>query len=132
MTDARERYLRIQAELGGAEVILRKTGEVAASDGQVVSRSDGPTVSQSDSQPPKRDWRKDAPGIPGPGLTITSPASTDLLSGPPPFASLDEVALECDPFEEAGSFLTVRTRKVRTDGLRRRAREGRCAAAISA
>ena len=92
MSDARERYLRIQAELGGSDVILTRQVETIRSDGPSVSPSDGPAVSSSDAATAKRDWRKDAPPIPGPGLTITSPASADLLSGAPSFASLDEIA----------------------------------------
>ncbi|HKP28271.1 MAG TPA: uracil-DNA glycosylase [Gemmatimonadales bacterium] len=87
MTDDRERYLRIQAELGGPEVVLRMDSVRLP-----VSPSTPPDQSVSPGVRPKKDWRTDAPPIPGPGLTITSPASTDLLSGPPPFESLDEIA----------------------------------------
>ena len=94
MTDARERYLRIQAELGGPEVVLSGASTPARAEptDETVRRSDGQTVRLSDGQTARRDWRKDAPPIPGPGLTITSPASADLLSGPPPFETLEEIA----------------------------------------
>ena len=105
MSNARERYLRIQAELGGPEVVLTRDTDRPPAREPVPpeqphepepsnGRSDGQTVRPSDGQTAKRNWRSDAPAIPGPGLTITSPASTDLLSGPPPFASLDEIAFE--------------------------------------
>ena len=97
MSDALRRYLRIQAELGGAEVILSVSPTVQQSDRVMEPPSDGPTVQPSDTPPaaaPKRskDWRSDAPPIPGPGLTITSPGAGDLLAGIPPFESLDDIA----------------------------------------
>jgi DNA polymerase len=89
VSDARERYLRIQAELGGAEVVMsantsRPPAVPSPPQEERVRQSDGPTA--------KRNWRTDAPAIPAAGLTITSPVSTDLLSGPPPFESLDEIS----------------------------------------
>ncbi len=105
MTDPRRRYLSIQAELGGPEVILSDRRAVGPS--ATAAPSDSPTVRPSDStvRPsvvpsvrPKKDWRSDAPPVPGPGLVITSPA-LDLMSGPPSFSSLEEIAAavrECE------------------------------------
>jgi DNA polymerase len=101
------RYLKVQAELGGPELVLsahgprRPTEEtVRPSDGQAVARSDGQTV--------KRHWRTDAPPVPGPGLTITSSAPADLLSGAPAFETLDEIAKVVSTCEKCGLCSTRR------------------------
>jgi DNA polymerase len=92
MTDPRARYLKIQAELGGPEVVL--------SDGRTVGQADvaeenvpvAEPVRPSDTPTVRRNWRTDAPPIPGAGLTIASGTAADLLTGEPPFGSLEEVA----------------------------------------
>ena len=105
MTDPRGRYLRIQAELGGSELIL--TRRVDQSLGETKQDGEGPGEGRSETkriqasreelraapEAPSRtrkDWRNDAPPIPGPGLTIVS--ETPRLDSPPGFSSLDEVA----------------------------------------
>ncbi len=101
MTDFRERFLRIQAELGGPEVVLSARRTVEQSDRVPETRSDSQTVQPSDdtvrqSVSPSvrpRNWRTDAPPIPGPGLTIELPA-VDLMTGPPAFGSLAELAAD--------------------------------------
>jgi uracil-DNA glycosylase family 4 len=106
--DEWERYLRQQIELGGAEIVLRRT--VAQADNRsddltaasstaempveatAVRPSVWPSASPSASpavRPPT--WRKGAPPIPGPGLTVESPAHVlgdDLTS----LATIDAVA----------------------------------------
>lgn len=111
MDAARARYLRLQQELGGSEVILsapltaggaeagQQPAEAAApapehlSDLSALSALSAPTASAdlpapldssalsdqagpAPSAPPR--WLKDAPPVPGPGLTITSPDGTAL------------------------------------------------------
>ncbi|HEU5050092.1 MAG TPA: uracil-DNA glycosylase [Gemmatimonadales bacterium] len=77
MAGERERYLRQQAELGGSEVIL-PGGEVDMG-AKARTRAEGK-------------WRKGAPGIPGPGLSVRSPEAPlvgDPLAG---LDTLDKVA----------------------------------------
>lgn len=102
MTTPREHYLRVQAELGGPELILSDRPAVAHPDGMAQQPSDGPAVQPSaetvppsvlPSVRPAKHWRTDAPPIPGPGLTIDLPA-VDLMTGPPAFVSLEELAAE--------------------------------------
>jgi DNA polymerase len=93
-------------DLGGPELILPTSPRVVQSN-RAEQPPEGQTARPSDepARPPvgpsarlKKDWRTDAPPIPGPGLTITS-AVPDLMTGPPTFASLDEVAAavkECE------------------------------------
>jgi DNA polymerase len=95
LTDARGRYLRIQAELGGPDLILSAprpipvTGEMAIADeeGRGPARTGEESLAKDQS---RKSWRTDAPPIPGPGLTITS--EVPRLDAPPGFTSLDEVA----------------------------------------
>ena len=72
MADARARYLRQQAELGGNEVVLS-----------------GPPAAAPES--PARDWRAGAPPIPEGGLKVVSPAVPlgDPLAG---LDTLEQVA----------------------------------------
>ncbi len=87
MADERARYLAQQIELGGAEVILgRPTAPTQPTESMPIDRSssDAPRPSDAAAAPaavpgatpsgtePK--WKKGAPPIPGPGLTVLSPA----------------------------------------------------------
>lgn len=99
MADARERYLRIQSELGGREVILSAGPAGRRADGQTGSEADGQT-SRVPAPPPLRtaasppDWRRGAPPIPvTPGIRIEAPPS-DLLGAASPWQSLEDVARE--------------------------------------
>ena len=67
MADARRRYLAIQRELGGNEVILSRP----LADGPAV----GPPARQPDPQPDRQsDWRRNAPPIPDlPGISVIAP-----------------------------------------------------------
>ena len=106
--DARRLYLRLQAELGGAEAYL--TGRRA--DGQTGSLPPKPAASPPPLPPaeqpppvaapsparsaqppvrPSRDWQKNLPPIPGPGLTVSS-AMPGLLEAANTWGSLDAVA----------------------------------------
>ncbi len=101
MSDERRRYLQIQRELGGREVIL-SDGRPQA-DGRTVGPADGseePQVPAAAAQAPSArppvgpaDWRKGAPPIPGPGLTISAP-ERGLMDAVPAWSSLGEVAKE--------------------------------------
>lgn len=101
MDAKRERYLRQQAELGGAEVILPPTEErrIAANlqpvappqkalDTVPSDPPDAPTVPVA--EPGK--WRKGAPPIPGHGMTVHAPTSGLLVGQLDSLASLDAVA----------------------------------------
>ncbi|HEU4799569.1 MAG TPA: uracil-DNA glycosylase [Gemmatimonadales bacterium] len=74
MADARARYLRQQAELGGNEVVLS-----------------GPPAAAPES--PARDWRAGAPPIPEAGLKVVSPA-VPLVGDP--LAGLDTLEQVAD------------------------------------
>lgn len=80
MADRWQQYLRQQAELGGAEVYL-PAGTTLAAPAPAVPPAAG---ARPHAEPaPARgavDWRKGAPPIPGPGLTVEFPAA-DLLGG---------------------------------------------------
>jgi uracil-DNA glycosylase len=113
LVDLWERYLAQQIELGGAEVVLGTAGRVAKpshserseeSSGVTPGRDLGmaspqaiPRSARDDTRvleltPASRpSWRKGAPPIPSPGLTIESPAhglSDELVA----LTTLDEVA----------------------------------------
>jgi len=70
----RARYLKLQAELGGSEVILPAPLSAAEPERPAPPSASGapspidPSIDQS-AQPR---WRKDAPPIPAPGLVITT------------------------------------------------------------
>jgi len=111
------RYLRLQIELGGSEVLVSRpmtqlgtqtgrrtdgqteevtrTGEVDRQTDRPLARrpvepSADPSI-RSSARPPSKDWRQGAPPIPGPGLSVEAPA-IDLLSQGPSWSSLEEVA----------------------------------------
>jgi DNA polymerase len=81
LDDLRRRYLAQQAELGGSEVILGP-------------RAQGGTHAEgAEPDPPAEPkWKKGAPAIPGPGLTVTSPAPVLLGTDLAALESLDAVA----------------------------------------
>jgi uracil-DNA glycosylase len=88
LADPWRRYLVQQMELGGAEVVL--------SAGQQVSGAvTAPAVEPGEQTPaplPRRQadaWRKGAPTIPGPGISVESPPVTSALAALP---TLDDVA----------------------------------------
>ncbi len=104
MSDARRKYLEIQRELGGNEVIL--SGPLVQADrrtgGQVDEPADlrkgGPAESQDvaeapSARPPDRPsaWQRGAPPIPTvPGLIIQAPVR-GLMDSAPPWETLDEL-----------------------------------------
>ena len=100
MADQRSRYLRIQAELGGSELVLTKKVEESRKETKRDDEGVGITGSEIETlvsvmpvlAPPRtrRDWRSDAPPIPGSGLNIVSEAPH--FDSPVGFASLQEVA----------------------------------------
>lgn len=103
MDDSRASYLRQQAELGGAELYLRApAGQASGREappagasipGREPTPGPSPAVAEADpgqapamplatpapdsrtaaTESPVSKWKKDAPAIPGPGLSITSP-----------------------------------------------------------
>ncbi|HEY9382541.1 MAG TPA: uracil-DNA glycosylase [Gemmatimonadales bacterium] len=99
MADLRSRYLALQRELGGDEVILSRSLEQLRSrtvgdDTEVRADSEGSEVSAVGATPKEAGsaWRRGAPPIPDlPGLTIRAPAR-GLMDQPPGWESLDEVA----------------------------------------
>ncbi len=86
MADRWEAYLRQQAELGGSEVYL-----AAGQGGREAGRQEEATASPPPG-PAVIDWRKGAPPIPGPGLTIGLPAPDLLGDGLGALDSLRAVA----------------------------------------
>src|SRR5215204_5549512 len=81
LADEWRRYLAQQMELGGAEVVL--SGAVQITSGAAEQRDSVPAGSESGQTeeqtgpPPRRPadgWRKGAPPIPGPGLSVESPS----------------------------------------------------------
>jgi DNA polymerase len=103
LSDARIRYLQQQIELGGDEAILPGRLEVV------------PAVEPADvAEPVPGRWRKDAPPIPGPGLTVFPPVYG--LGDPiAHLASLEEVAAAIDACTRCPLHLT-RTRSVPGEG----------------
>lgn len=103
MGDERRRYLIQQMELGGSEVILERGSAVPVAAPASAPAPPEPAAEAAAAPPadpavrePTRDtpkWKKGAPPIPGPGLTIEPPAPS-LLAGDPfaDLASLEAVA----------------------------------------
>ena len=90
----RRRYLEQQIELGGAELVVSSPlspdqPEVAASVPATQPSPPEPAVEQGDALP---DWLRDAPPIPGPGITVELPSATLLDGGPNDLENLDAVA----------------------------------------
>lgn len=110
MSDARRRYLRIQAELGGSEVILggappiEPSAPTAASapepEPAAPASADAPTATEAVAPAPVAaaaegdvpKWRRGAPPIPGPGLTVVSEPGSLLGDAISRLESLDAVA----------------------------------------
>ena len=98
MADEWRRYLRQQAELGGAEVVLSKS--VGRSGGQVVGQQsilepasvENPSVAEVIVPAARPSWRKGAPPIPGPGLAVESPEHSLLGDDLVTLNTLEEVA----------------------------------------
>mgnify|MGYP001342185409 CR=1 FL=1 len=97
----RERYLRQQLELGGAEVILPPRGERRVAAGhqpgapaQETLETVPPATSDVPNVPVPEPgkWRKGAPPIPGPGMTVHPPTSGALVAELNPIETLDAVA----------------------------------------
>jgi DNA polymerase len=90
----RARYLKLQAELGGSEVILAAPLTAADSASPAPSPapdSSAPTVPSGDPSDVPR-WLKDAPPIPEQGLVIASPDGTPLGHAGGSWADLAAVA----------------------------------------
>lgn len=103
MSDPIGRWLRIQQELGGDEAILdaplAMRGSGAVRQPAVIREApvEAPAIVATPTRPPRNaplepggvpDWLTDAPPIPGPGLTVDSPASGEAAG----WGSLDEIA----------------------------------------
>ena len=86
MADEWARYLRQQIELGGGEVVLSRAVRVDGGSARNLLAAAPPSVPAA-----RPSWRKGAPPIPGPGLTIESPShllGDDLVA----LETLDAVA----------------------------------------
>lgn len=88
--DLRTRYLRQQAELGGAEVVLARAA--AASPTATEPARAAPAAAAPGPQAGR--WRDGAPPIPGPGLVIESVPASLLDAADAPGRSLEAVAAE--------------------------------------
>lgn len=116
LDDKVARYLRQQAELGGSEVVLGERAakrldvlfQVAADPAAVVvsakreepeaAAEPGLPSTPESSESPNRsigqpsNWRKDAPPIPGPGMTVLPPETGRPGDGTALLATLEQVA----------------------------------------
>jgi len=101
--DRLARYLKQQVELGGAEVVMGEPAGVPSAPPSPVpvlasrEAADPPivaSVSQSSGRPTAQasSWRKDAPPIPGPGLTVHPPSAPLLGDALSECGSLEAVA----------------------------------------
>ena len=91
MTDARRRYLQLQRELGGNEVIVAGKGEGGNGEGEKPAVGAPLPPSPLAPRTPKH-WSHDAPPIPTvPGLTVPAPEA-DFLAGAAEWKTLDDVA----------------------------------------
>jgi uracil-DNA glycosylase family 4 len=97
LADARQKYLELQRQLGGNEVILSKPlEEIRARKVSAALEPNPPAVPPSRAQPsgerrPAKHWSADAPPIPtAPGLTVVGP-ERGLMDTAPEWGSLDEV-----------------------------------------
>ena len=86
MGDERRRYLAQQIELGGAEIIL---GRAPAREQEALMPPHPPAGPAPEAAPK---WRKGAPAIPGPGLTVLSPTPVLLGNDLGLLDSIDAVA----------------------------------------
>jgi len=84
VNDAVRRWLLLQQDLGGDEVIFDVPVDVTAS----LERTFVAPPAADPAPTPSGEWRKGAPPIPGPGLTVTSAAGT----GARDWRSLDDIA----------------------------------------
>lgn len=124
MGDERRRYLIQQMELGGSEVILER-GAAAAAAAPASTPAPRPESPASATAAPAADpavreatpkWKKGAPPIPGPGLTVEPPALS-LLTGDPlaDLESLEAVAERIRACERC-ALCTSRTNAVPGEG----------------
>ena len=93
MADERQRYLAQQIELGGAEIILGRPRAQEQPPAMPTERSSEPSAPPSPSASgadPK--WRRGAPPIPGPGMTVLSPTPVLLGNDLGALPTLDAVA----------------------------------------
>jgi uracil-DNA glycosylase family 4 len=97
LTDQRRRYLELQRELGGNEVILSKPlDELARREPRPNAAIPAPSVvtpivSPSREQPGRKHWSADAPPIPAtPGLVVVG-RERGLMDAGPEWGSLDVV-----------------------------------------
>lgn len=91
--DARRRYLEIQRDLGGSEVVLRSGGAAKAMTGPAspASPASAPQVAEAPPPAARRHWREGAPPIPEAGMVITIP-TPELIPAPSGYSSLEDVA----------------------------------------
>ena len=87
MNDAVRRWLLLQQDLGGDEVIFDVPVDVTASLDRTIVASP-PASPGASPAADKSDWRKGAPPIPGPGMIVTSAGGV----GTGEWRSLDEIA----------------------------------------
>jgi len=97
----KRRYLEQQLELGGPDVVLPSADDtqvavpLAADETVEVDRPAPPDEAPVRRAVPagaERDWRVDAPAIPGPGHAVELPAASLLDDGPATLDSLEAVA----------------------------------------
>ena len=81
MADARDRYLRQQIELGGAEVVISRLTF------PLPDREPGPVKAAA-----RSDWKKGAPPIPADGLVVEPPSALLDTAGLTQLSTLDDVA----------------------------------------
>lgn len=137
MADEWRRYLEQQIELGGAEVVLgRSVGQSVRRSEQTGLEAVSPldehhptktTPYDQTARPPERPtahpltarpsggWRKGAPPIPGPGLSVESPEHSLLGDDLVALTTLDEIAVRVRACRSCG-LCTYRTNAVPGEG----------------
>lgn len=95
MSDARSKYLELQRQLGGNELILTTPPGEDLLSSSIQHPAPSPQPPTPSTQPrPARHWSIDAPPIPdAPGIIVPGP-DQGLLAVPSPWRTLQEVAAE--------------------------------------
>ena len=90
MPDERRRYLMQQMELGGAEVLLPRA---RPAEPEIAMAHDDPgAAGAADTADAIPKWKRGAPPIPGPGMTVLSPTAVLLGNDLGALPTLDAVA----------------------------------------
>jgi uracil-DNA glycosylase len=94
LEDERRRYLAQQAELGGAEIILGRSPVEEPRYAMPTEPSSGPATTPAMAADPGGEpkWKRGAPPVPGPGMTVLSPTPVLLGNDLGALPTIDAVA----------------------------------------